>query len=90
MSFLRLFEGPNLLAFEGFDVKDDVISSRNGFEIICRETCIDGRRIGERVAVLPMMKADVGCIPTHFVHSIAPILCAPLRERCELHVNIST
>ena len=51
------------------------------FEVVYADAGIDGLGIGQRVAVLPVMKADVCGIATNTVNAIAPVLRAALRER---------
>ena len=53
------------------------------------EARIDGRRVGERVAVLSVMEADVCGFSADVVDAVAPVLSAALREWGEVHVDVS-
>ncbi len=78
-----------MFPFEGLDVQGDFVACWNGFEVVDEDAGIDGFRVGQWVAVLPVMKADVGGISAHSVNSVAPVLRAALREWRELHVDVS-
>ena len=68
-------------------MQSDGIASENRLETVHVQAGIDGLGVGERIAVLPMVEADVCGAAANAVASVAPILCAALRERRKLHVD---
>ena len=79
-----------MFAVEGLDVQDDEVSCWNRLKIICRDAGIDGLRVGQRVIVLTVVKADVSGVAAYLVHQIALVLRAALGKGCELHIDVST
>ena len=88
--YLRLLESPGLVSLESLDVQGDVVACGNLLEVIYGDARIDSLGVGQRVAVLPMMQADVSGASANAVNAIAPVLCTALRERRKLHIDKAT
>ena len=68
-------------------MEGDGVACGNRLEAIEGKAGIDGLGIGERVAILPMMEAEVIHSTSDAVAAIAPILHATLCERRKLHID---
>ena len=68
-------------------MEGDGVACGDGLEAVEGKAGIDGLGIGERVAILPMMEAEVIHSASDAVQAIAPVLHAALGERRKLHID---
>ena len=68
-------------------MEGDGVACGDGFEAVDGKAGIDGLGIGERVAILPMMEAEMIHSASDAVQTIAPVLYATLGERRKLHID---